>query len=195
MNKTTTTYDVDDLKEKSPELDDPTLYKKEERQNQRNAFIAGVFLILLGGLFTIGQITDFAFLGWMVLPLLSLIFIVWGVLTRQIGFLIPGGILAGIGLGTAVMPLSNTLNVDEGGLFLLSFAAGWALITLLSAIFTDETHWWPLIPGGIMAVIGVAVITNGALLNLLGLLAQGWPLILIGVGLFLIYQAQSAKSG
>jgi hypothetical protein len=86
----------------------------------------------------------------------------WGALSRRPGLIIPGGVLAGIGLGIMVyegpwiIPATN-----PNGLFLLCFALGWFLITLLTGLFTRCTLWWPIIPGGIMAVLGGAVLLTG----------------------------------
>jgi len=82
-------------------------------------------------------------------------------------------------------PLSGQFPVaDQNGVFLLCFALGWFLITLLTALSTC-TQWWALIPGGIMALIGGAIlVTNGAFrwldLNLV------YAAILIVIGLVLL---------
>lgn len=168
--------------------------KKEESHQQRNGFIAGLFLIMIGVLFLIGQFVSFGSAGILFLPLLATIFVVWGILTKSAGFFIPGGILGGIGLGSVLMELPLLATYDEGGIFLLGFAAGWMLIPLLSGIFAKETHWWPLIPAGILGFIGLAVITNGVLLDVLSLVGRGWPLILIAVGLYIIFRPEKAKA-
>ncbi len=185
MNDTTTTVkNTNDIKQ----------LKKEESQQRRNGVIGGVFLIMIGALLLLGQFISFDSAGLLFLPLLATAFIIWGVLTRNAGLFIPGGILGGIGLGAALMELPMLAHLEEGGIFLLSFAAGWVLIPILSAIFTKETHWWPLIPAGILGFIGIAVITNGFLLNALSLVGQGWPLILIAVGLYIILRPAKAKA-
>lgn len=119
---------------------------------------------------------------------LGLIFLVWGATTRKLGLLIPGGILSGIGAGVLLVsgPFSGLEGEAEGGLFMLSFAAGWALITLTSALFIRKVAWWPLIPGGIMAFIGGALLIGGPALEVLEYFGQGWPIVLIAIGLYLI---------
>ena len=72
----------------------------------------------------------------------------------------------------------------QNGIFLICFAFGWFLITLLTAIFTCA-QWWALIPGGIMAVLGGSIlVTNGAIrwmdLNLV------YAVILIVIGVILL---------
>ena len=83
-------------------------------------------------------------------------------------------------------------TVDQSGVFLVCFALGWFLITLLTGLFT-RTQWWALIPGGIMAVIGGSIlVTNGTLrwqdLNLV------YAILLLFIGLFLIaYKGRPKK--
>ncbi|NJN16590.1 MAG: hypothetical protein HC822_10105 [Oscillochloris sp.] len=72
------------------------------------------------------------------LAILALIFLVTGAMNRSAGLLIPGGILGGIALGAGLIegPFAGVGDPLSGGIFLLSFAAGWVLITVMSLIFT-----------------------------------------------------------
>ena len=105
--------------------------------------------------------------------------------------MIPGGIVSGIGLGIVLSagPFEILPGVEDGGLFLISMGLGFASITFFSALFGDETHWWALIPGGILGFIGLAVSLGGIFFSLLEFVGTYWPLILIGVGGYSIYQA------
>lgn len=150
----------------------------------RNRFAGGAILIILGIALLIGPLTNWRF-SWAALPTLALIFLVWGLIVRQLGLLIPGGILAGLALGTT---LTQTLDVAggtaSGGVILLCFAAGWVLITLLSPLTVQGFVWWPLIPGGIMGFIGAALLT-GQTASLMWLNYAG-PLALIVLGIWLV---------
>ena len=119
---------------------------------------------------------------------LGLLFLVWGSLAQRLGYLIPGGILTGIGAAGLLLdgPFSGLEDPASGGLFLLVFAGGWALITLTSALFVRRVAWWPLIPGGIMALIGGALLSGEPGLTALEYFGQGWPIVLIAIGLYLI---------
>jgi hypothetical protein len=186
MNETTNNlYDPNEIKD----------LKKEAAAERRNGLIGGIFLILLGGLFLATQFLTFDIEGWFFLPLLATIFIIWGVLTRNGGLLIPGGILSGISLGIFLMdmPFVAQMGMEEGGVFLLGFAFGWVLIALLSALFTSEIYWWALIPAGIMGIIGLGIVTDGILLDLIAFIGRAWPLALIAVGLYIILRPHKVK--
>lgn len=175
----------------------------EIKVKDRGPVLGGLMLIFGGLLALIGQIVPESWgLGFGVLVLLGLGlgFIVVGVLTRQAGWFIPGGILTGIGAGVALIdgPLARLLpaNVfpgDDGGLFMIAFAGGWFLITVLTAIFTDETQWWPIIPGAIMLLIGLAAGFGSVFGTVLSWVGRGWPVILIVIGLYIIVQGRRPR--
>jgi len=155
---------------------------------RRNRIISGLVLILLGGLFLVNQFIEIPSVGNLFLPGLGLIFLVWGIVTRTGGLLVPGGILTGIGTGVYLMNALPLEGNAEPGVFLLSFGGGFALITLLSAIFTRETHWWALIPGGILATIGGALYAGGIAQDVLEIIGRFWPVALILVGVYVIFR-------
>jgi hypothetical protein len=169
----------------------------------RNALIGGLILIFGGALAFIGQVVPDNWglgFGLLVLLGLGLAFHIAGLLTREPGWFIPGGILTGIGAGIALVdgPLARLIPAgllpgDEGGLFMLAFAGGWFLIVVTTALFTDETHWWPLIPGGIMLLIGLAAGFGSIFGTVLTLLGRLWPIALIAIGLVILYQARRGE--
>jgi hypothetical protein len=125
------------------------------KQLQRNHGLGGgIALILIGAGLLLNQWLD---IGSYLVLLIGAGFLVWGVLSRQGGLIIPGGVLTGIGLGILVTEGPWSIPVaNPNGLFLICFALGWFLITLLTGLFTCRTQWWPIIPGGIMAILGAA---------------------------------------
>jgi len=167
-----------------------TTIQSHETPRAKRGWVGGVILILIGGLALLSQFVNFD--ERFFLPALSAIFLVWGVLTRKTGLIIPGGILAGVALGAYMVEgqYDSVAEPAQGALFLLSFAAGWVLITLIS-FYTNADHrpsLWPLIPGGIIAVVGGLMLVGGQALKVLELLGQGWPVILIAVGLYMIFR-------
>ncbi len=156
--------------------------------SRRNRIISGLVLILLGGLFLVNQIVEIPSVGKLFLPGLGLIFLIWGMVTRTGGLLIPGGILTGIGAGVYLMDTLALEGEQEPGVFLLAFGGGFALITLLSLVFSTEKHWWALIPGGILAAIGAALFIGGAAVDVLEMIGKFWPVALILVGIWVIFR-------
>ncbi len=155
---------------------------------RREAVIGGALLVAIGLLVLLAQNINEESLGLLFLPALGGLFLIAGVVGRQVGFIIPGGILTGIGVGAvliqgSIVPLSETA---QGGMFLLAFAGGWFLITILTAALTSHTQWWALIPGTIMALIGGALMLGGAALNVLEFAGRWWLLILVALGLVII---------
>ena len=160
---------------------DPILEKKiNRRRNHRIA--AGVILVLFGIATLLQRWLD---IGNYIVIVLGVGMLVWGSVSHRSSWIIPGGVLSGIGLGILAMQGPWQIPIaDQNGVFLLCFALGWFMITLLTALFTC-TQWWALIPGGIMALIGGSIlVTNGTIrwmdLNLV------YAAILIVVGLILL---------
>lgn len=160
---------------------------QQEQSNSMNTLVGGMVLIGLGSLFLLAQFLE---VGLLVLPILAIVFIAAGILARSSGWFIPGGILAGIALGSTVTQLASLPEDAEGGVFLLCFALGWVSITVLTKLFTQEDQRWALIPALIMALIGGAVLAGEAGRTMLGITFSIanyiWPVILIGIGLYLI---------
>lgn len=165
---------------------------KTDTGKRAGTTVGGLILIVFGVLALIGQFVDFGeTIGLLVLPLLSVVFIIAGIATRESGFFIPGGILAGLGLGTILLagPYASRTGQDEGGIFLLAFAAGWVLIPLLSIIFSrGERHLWALIVAAILALVGTAVAYGGTALTVLETLGRWWPLFLIAGGIAILWR-------
>lgn len=159
-----------------------------------NDLTGGLILIAVGLIIMIGRFVDVsANVGLLIMPAIGAGFLLWGILTRQSGLIIPGSIISGIGWGAYLIsgPVTIPANVEEGGIFMLVFGAGFAAITLLSTVFTNEKHLWALIPGSIMVFIGLSVLFGGIFMNMLVLAGKLWPVALIALGVYTIYQASS----
>ncbi len=117
------------------------------------------------------------------LPLL-----IWGGITRLIGMVIPGCLLVTTGPGIywawqsseVANPLVNT------GIMLVWFALGWVLITLSGKIIARRFLWWPLIPGGILAMVGWGLYIGGDPGNALGFIGNTGSIGLMIFGLYLL---------
>jgi uncharacterized membrane protein HdeD (DUF308 family) len=164
-------------------------------KKRRNEWVVGALLIIIGLFFLLNQFVELPGLESLAIYFvlgLGLLFLVWGVITREAGLMIPGGILTGIGLGIALV--AGPFEFDDGdlsgGVFMGAFALGWVLITVFTALFTDETHWWPLIPAAIMAIISGALLVEGPFEVVLEWLGKLWPVALIIGGIAMLLGAR-----
>ena len=106
--------------------------------------------------------------------------------TRAYGYLIPGSIMAGLGAGIVAADVLKATDEGEGGVIVLGLGLGFIGIWVISAIAQLATHhWWPLVPGGILAVIGGALLIGGGAIQLL----DYWGVILVAIGLVVLWQA------
>jgi F0F1-type ATP synthase assembly protein I len=160
----------------------------QRRPDQR--LIAGVVLIVFGMLMLLATFTNSSILGLSILPILGVLFIVWGLLARLPGPMIPGGILTGLGLGILLSQyaFSSSTGETQGGIVLLGLGIGFLLIIPLAWIVSPVRHWWALIPGGILTFIGIALLIGGPALTVASILGRLWPIIPIAVGMFLIWR-------
>ncbi len=153
---------------------------------RRNILAVGILLIALGAGALLAPYADF---GMYFMLALGLSMLVFGAITRTAGWIIPGGILSGIGLGIFALegPFASQLSsVDEGGIFLLAFAIGWFTITIVSALVKAGRLFWALIPGGVMALIGGLILLEDAGMQVLKALGYLWPAALILTGGWMI---------
>ena len=172
----------------------------EQLHNQaadgQEKYVGGAVLIGSGALMLLAQFVE---LRLLTLPLLSAIFLLAGLFSRQAGWFIPAGVVGGIGLGALMIDgaLMQISEQAEGGIFLLCFALGWASIYILSKLFTSEPQRWALIPGAIMAFIGGAVLLGEDGKRFLevffGTLSYVWPLALIAGGIYLLVRRGRAS--
>lgn len=160
---------------------------------QKKDVTGGLILVGIGLAALISQFVSIELpenLGLLFLPGLGAIFLAWGIINRNGGLMIPGGILSGIGWGAFAVagPFSVWQGDGEGGIFLISLGLGFGLITLLTAVFADETHWWAVIPGSILFLIGSSLLFGGAMLTTLRWVGKLWPLGLILLGVWVLYK-------
>jgi hypothetical protein len=153
----------------------------------RNRAAGGVLLIAVGLLLLAGQIIR---VDHLFLPILGGVFILAAVTQRNPGLLVPGGILMGIGVGSFLTDNVFFAMAEpvRSGLFLVSLAGGFVLITVLSTLFTRHTQVWALFPATIIGLIGGALLIGGSAINVLAFLGQVWPVFLILGGLMMLVQ-------
>jgi len=172
---------------------------------QKKVFPFGGILLVIAGLFMLlNQFVTFEIGGGIFFGALGLFFILWGATNRNAGLLIPGGILTGLSVAVFLVEDANMVPEPyQGGAFVAALAVGFALVTLLTRIFTGEAHWWALIVAGILALVGGGIIIvempNGGMLQQIVEAAFTasqylWPLVLVGLGLWIIFKKKAVEA-
>jgi hypothetical protein len=145
---------------------------------------------VLGGL---GLTLLFSQLRWMDLALslaigVAIPLLIWGLAERKVGLIIPGSLLVGIGPGLfhawGVIPVGNGLV--STGIMLVWFSLGWFLILVFTRMVKQRVAWWPLIPGGILGVVGTGLYIGGDPSNALGFIGNTGSIGLMIFGLYLL---------
>lgn len=110
--------------------------------------------------------------------------------TRAYGYLIPGSIMTGLGIGIAAAEVIKATDEGEGGVIVLGLGLGFIGIWVISALTRlSAHHWWPLVPGGILVVVGGALLIGGQAIQLL----DYWGVILVAIGLIVLWQAMRTR--
>ncbi|GIW05269.1 MAG: hypothetical protein KatS3mg060_0074 [Dehalococcoidia bacterium] len=155
------------------------------RQPVHVELVAGLLLIAFGAFVLLAQFTPIG--GAALVLVLGAVFLAARVLTRRPGFAVPAGVLLGVGAYVAAEEL-GAIAGDGGGLFFVFLGVGFLAVYAIAA---RPREMWPLFPAAGLLLVGMA------LLGLFGIealvpvtaLVAWWPLLLIGVGAWLIARA------
>lgn len=147
---------------------------------QRRPWIAGVVLISVGVLLLADE--WLAPSAWMVLAGISAVFLALFASTRAYGFLVPGMILAGLAFGTGVQDAGYD---ERGATPVIGLGLGFLAIYLVNLVVArGPAHWWPLIPGGILTMIGSTLFFGGS--EAVETVWRFWPLVLVIAGVIIL---------
>jgi hypothetical protein len=144
--------------------------------------IVAYLLILFGVLFLIGT---FIPLGAGVFVLgVGLAFGVARLVTGRYGFAVPAGLLVGLGLYLSLRDSGVVLTYEAGSALIF---AGLGFLAIYP-IGGSRQHYWPLIPGAILVVLGLVQIEAAALapLAVYSWATYFWPVALILLGLSIL---------
>ena len=148
-------------------------------------WLAGAGLIFIGLILLVIQFFEPKDADWIVLGSISALLFAFYAGTRQDGFLVPAAILAGLAVGVGLEDYGYTMN---GAVVVLGLAAGFITIYVIDTLFGTHPHWWPLVPGGILAAVGGAQAFGGTQAE--ALISRWWPVALIVVGVFVLFAGQ-----
>lgn len=144
----------------------------------RRRVVAGTVLVVIGaGLLVLQLLEGASQAGWLLF--LGALFIAGHIYRQTYGFLVAGGILMGVGLGQLG---EETLDIGSG-VGSIGLGLGFIAIYVIDRLNREGAPWWPLIPGGILLVTGIADL-GGPLADAMDYV---WPAALIIVGLALLF--------
>jgi hypothetical protein len=139
---------------------------------RRNPNALPLALIALGGLLFFGRHNMAAAIGAGVPLGLGLVFLyVYSQQGRNVGFLVPGAILTGLGLGWLTAALTGL-----DGLGIVGLGAGFCAIG-----YAARPHWWALFPGVTLALVGAGMVATSGIVTLWLL-----PMLLVLAGCWLL---------
>jgi pimeloyl-ACP methyl ester carboxylesterase len=103
--------------------------------------------------------------------------------TNQIGRIVTGCLAAGlvVALGVVLGPLGGAQEHVITGTVLLAFASSWALLAMLSILWTDQPQGWAVMPAVFMGLAGAGLLAfapGGTVIDALGWI---WPSLLLMV--------------
>ena len=149
-----------------------------------SGWLPGVILIAVG--LTLFAVQLLHLDADVIVLVIGLVFAFAYAVTRRYGFLIPAGIMTGLGIGILLEDLGvmGEPVVLGLGLGFLAIYAGDALVSGAR----EPGRWWPLVPGAILTVIAGAESTFGA--EGARVIEQGWPVLLIAVGAWLLLRGR-----
>ncbi len=143
----------------------------------RRRIFLGILLIVIGVAFFATQFIRGAIGDNLILFAIGGAFLAAYFMRRNYGLLIPGCVLVGIAFGA----VGEETVFGLGDFSAIGLGLGFIAIYVIDLVYRGKTHWWPLIPGGILVVVGI-----GASPQLERLFSVGWPLFLILIGLLLL---------
>jgi len=146
-------------------------------RKERSRIFSGLVLIILG--LSLSGINLLDGIGQKnILLIIGGLFIAWYFYNNAYGLLIPGCIMAGMGLASVGNHhFWNSPNNTQLGL-----GIGFIAIYVIDRLHTGKSHWWPLIPGGL---ITLSALGNDAFGIKIGM-ALFRPVVLILLGLWII---------
>ena len=112
-----------------------------------------------------------------VLLLLGVVFLGAYLWQRRYRLMVPAGVLMGLGVGRLFD--ENLASFAEGSQ--LGLGLGFLAIYLVPLLYQRKSHWWPLIPGGVL-ILSAFESTE----NIARYLFDHWPLALVAAGALLV---------
>ncbi len=127
---------------------------------------------------------------------LGLTLLVWGIIARRmLGLIIAGCIVLTVApalyYGWVVTP--DLPILVKTGKMLVWLALGWLLISFMARLVFQKFIWWPIIPGGVLGMVGWGLYIGGSAGKELGFISNTGSVALILFGVYLILLKYSLR--
>jgi hypothetical protein len=156
------------------------------RSSPREQVVFAVILIVVGLVALASQVLEpMPQLGGWVVLLIGLAFIGAFAYTQQYGYLVPGGILSGLGAGIVVSEAAILSDEQTGGIVVLGLGLGFLSIWIIGSLTQAGSHLWPTVPGVILTAVGAALLVGGQAVELL----DYWGVAVVALGVILLVRA------
>jgi LiaI-LiaF-like transmembrane region len=159
-------------------------------RTRKSNLAAGVILVVVGGVLLV---TRFALMNtapaWLLGLGVGLALI--AIVSSSYHALVGGMVLLGLGAGM-VLGDHGLAGMSSGAWIQLGLGAGFIGIWVLALILRLNRHWWPLVPGSILLVLGGArYLRNVAVIPPQAMIAvrTWWPAALVVVGVWVLVRA------
>lgn len=150
-------------------------------RDKSGRLVAGVSLVVAGlGLFALEAFDTGGDVA--ILFAIGAVFLAFYFMRRIYGLLVAGSIILGVGLGQF---LDQTTDFS-GDVNVIGIGLGFVAIYVIDRLRRSTAHWWPLVPGGILLVIGISSLA-GARAELI------WPAMLVVAGVALLIGASRRR--
>lgn len=156
---------------------------RNDRSRNSGAYVGATLLIVIGLCALVANLWGSKYAAESIPLAIGVAFLGAYALTRQYGFLVPGGILFGVGAGLLASLLIK--GTDGGPYVVIGGGIGFLLIFCVDMLMSRTTkRWWPVIPGGLMVLVGAG--TAGETQGLIRQFETWSPLLLITLGVLIL---------
>lgn len=141
----------------------------------------------LGACFFWGDLSVVSFF-FFILTGFGVVFLLTGTYTRLFGLILTGALLVGIGPGIYFGWGQNAgpNALAQTGIMLVWFSLGWMIIIVMYRALFHKFIWWPLIPGGVLGMVGWGLYIGGNPGNALSFIGNTGSIGLIIFGAYLL---------
>lgn len=143
---------------------------------------------IIGGAGVAFAFTPLRFLDFILYPCMGLgiALLLWGIMAHLFGLIISGALVFTTGPAIYMGWINPGQPLSQTGVMLVILALGWILITVFSRAVTHKFVWWPLIPGGVLGMVGWGLYIGGNPGNAISFIGNTGSVALIILGIYLL---------